>query len=383
MNLGKKGITLLALVITIIIILLLAAVAIQLAFGEQGLIVKANRTARDNSKAELFDIATTEFASMAVEDSIENTNNLSFENFYNSRAFSNNYKISNGNIIDKRNNFEVISIKEFEEEFRERFRNSGNESGKPIVNPITTEDTNITGIGIKGASITVEISGNSYTGIVDGNNRFNIPIPKQNEGVEITVIQKIGNKIESIKTKVTVVRPKLEQLNVNKITNITKTMTGTGESGAKVIATISGNTYETTVNSDNIFNLNIPMQEEGKNIVIHQEKVGKTNSDAQSITVEKIKIEGEDINDTILKVKVLAGSQEDRRFELRNTEHFATFMVIRPAQWKESFTETITNESKNITDWGDGTNIQSYIVDQYYGDEGRLSHVYDQRRIYS
>ena len=87
MNLGKKGITLLALVITIIIILLLAAVAIQLAFGEQGLIVKANRTARDNSKAELFDIATTEFASMAVEDSIENTNNLSFENFYNSRSF--------------------------------------------------------------------------------------------------------------------------------------------------------------------------------------------------------------------------------------------------------------------------------------------------------
>ena len=377
MNLDKKGITLLALVITIIIILLLAAVAIQLAFGEQGLIVKANRTARDNSKAELFDIATTEFASMAVEDSIENTNNLSFENFYNSRAFSNNYKISNGNIIDKRNNFEVISIKEFEEEFRERFRNSGNESGKPIVNPITT------GIGIKGASITVEISGNSYTGIVDGNNRFNIPIPKQNEGVEITVIQKIGNKIESIKTKVTVVRPKLEQLNVNKITNITKTITGTGESGAKVIATISGNNYETTVNSDNTFNLNIPMQEEGKNIVIHQEKVGKTNSDVQSITVEKVKIEGEDVNDTILKVKVLAGSQEDRIFELRNTEHFATFMVVRSAQWKESFTETITSDSKNITDWGDGTNIQSYIVDQYYGDEGRLSHVYDQRRIYS
>ena len=83
------------------------------------------------------------------------------------------------------------------------------------------------------------------------------------------------------------------------------------------------------------------MQEEGKNIVIHQEKVGKTNSDAQSITVEKVKIEGEDVNDTILKVKVLAGSQEDRRFELRNTEHFATFMVVRSAQWKESFTDTI------------------------------------------
>ena len=40
----NKGITLLALVITIIIMLLLAAVAMQMAFGENGLIVSKNRT---------------------------------------------------------------------------------------------------------------------------------------------------------------------------------------------------------------------------------------------------------------------------------------------------------------------------------------------------
>ena len=209
---NKKGITLLALVITIIILILLAAVAIQLAFGEQGLISKANKTARDNSKAELFDIATTEFASMSIEDETENTNNLSFDNFYNSKPFSNNYNIINERIIDKRNNLDIIGKKEFEDEFRLRFRNQGRESGKPIVNPITTEDTKITGIGIKTGTIIVEIGGNSYTGKVDDNNKFDIAISKQNEGVEITITQKIGNKIESVKTTVTVIKPKLGQL---------------------------------------------------------------------------------------------------------------------------------------------------------------------------
>lgn len=379
---NKKGITLLALVITIIILILLAAVAIQLAFGEQGLISKANKTARDNSKAELFDIATTEFASMSIEDETENTNNLSFDNFYNSKVFSNNYNIINDRIIDKRNNLDIIGKKEFEDEFRLRFRNQGRESGKPIVNPITTEDTKITGIGIKTGTIIVEIGGNSYTGKVDNNNKFDIAIPKQNEGVEITVTQKIGNKIESVKTTVTVIKPKLGQLSIEKITNITSIIKGVGEAGAKVIANISGNQYETIVNNDNKFNLNIPMQEEGKTIIIHQEKEGKISSDLQSIIVEKANIEGEDINDTILKIKVKSGTENARRVYLRTTEGAVSNFVEGETSWQESFTETITNDSKNIANWGDGTKLQSYIIDSYYGGYGQLSHSYNPRRIF-
>ena len=366
---NKKGITLLALVITIIILILLAAVAIQLAFGEQGLISKANKTARDNSKAELFDIATTEFASMSIEDETENTNNLSFDNFYNSKPFSNNY-------------LDIIGKKEFEDEFRLRFRNQGRESGKPIVNPITTEDTKITGIGIKTGTIIVEIGGNSYTGKVDDNNKFDIAISKQNEGVEITITQKIGNKIESVKTTVTVIKPKLGQLSIEKITNITSIIKGVGEAGAKVIANISGNQYETIVNNDNKFNLNIPMQEEGKTIIIHQEKVGKISSDLQSIIVEKVNIEGEDINDTILKIKVKSGTENARRVYLRTTEGAVSNFVEGETSWQESFTETITNDSKNIANWGDGTKLQSYIIDSYYGGYGQLSHSYNPRRIF-
>ena len=42
----------LALVITIVIMLLLAAVAIQMAFGENGLIIKASQAKRESKQAE-------------------------------------------------------------------------------------------------------------------------------------------------------------------------------------------------------------------------------------------------------------------------------------------------------------------------------------------
>ena len=52
MKTNKKGITLIALVITIIILLILAAVAIQLALGENGLIGRAQSGQEKQSTAE-------------------------------------------------------------------------------------------------------------------------------------------------------------------------------------------------------------------------------------------------------------------------------------------------------------------------------------------
>ena len=48
----KKGITLVALVITIVIMLLLAAIAIQMALGENGLIIKASKAKKESQQAE-------------------------------------------------------------------------------------------------------------------------------------------------------------------------------------------------------------------------------------------------------------------------------------------------------------------------------------------
>ena len=51
---NKNGITLIALVITIIIMLLLAAVAIQLTLGENGLIAKSIHSHKEQAKSELL-----------------------------------------------------------------------------------------------------------------------------------------------------------------------------------------------------------------------------------------------------------------------------------------------------------------------------------------
>ena len=59
MKTNNKGITLIALVITIIILLILAAVAIQLALGDNGLITRAQSAQKDQTIAESIDTFKT------------------------------------------------------------------------------------------------------------------------------------------------------------------------------------------------------------------------------------------------------------------------------------------------------------------------------------
>ena len=57
----NKGITLLALVITIIIMLLLAAVAIQMTIGENGLIAKSTQARIEQAKTEFLEGSALQF----------------------------------------------------------------------------------------------------------------------------------------------------------------------------------------------------------------------------------------------------------------------------------------------------------------------------------
>ena len=62
MKTNNKGITLIALVITIVIMLLLAAIAIQMALGENGLIIKASKAKKESQQAEIKEkLQTTVF----------------------------------------------------------------------------------------------------------------------------------------------------------------------------------------------------------------------------------------------------------------------------------------------------------------------------------
>ena len=60
----KNAITLLALVITIVIMLLLAAIAIQMTLGENGLIVKSLQAQKEQARAELYDTAKLSYMSL-------------------------------------------------------------------------------------------------------------------------------------------------------------------------------------------------------------------------------------------------------------------------------------------------------------------------------
>ena len=159
----KRGITLLALVITIIILLLLAAIAI----GENGLIQKAEKTKRENAKSELFDIASLKFSNMSIEDAVESKDTLNFTNLYNSTDFKGKYEIRDGKIYDKGIKENILNKEEFEERFREKFRKVGKETQKPLVNPINNNSTELTGVGEKGAEIIVTVNGVEKKTIVD------------------------------------------------------------------------------------------------------------------------------------------------------------------------------------------------------------------------
>ena len=107
---NKNGITLIALVITIIIMLLLAAIAIQLTLGENGLISKANQAKIEQEKSELYDDAKLEYLNLKTK-AIENSQpDPKAEAVLSETNFLSKYNIVGDNIINKNN--EVIDTKE-------------------------------------------------------------------------------------------------------------------------------------------------------------------------------------------------------------------------------------------------------------------------------
>ena len=106
---NKNGITLIALVITIIIMLLLAAIAIQLTLGENGLISKANQAKIEQEKSELYDDAKLEYLNLKTK-AIENSQpDPKAESILSEINFLNKYNIIGDNITNKKS--EIIETK--------------------------------------------------------------------------------------------------------------------------------------------------------------------------------------------------------------------------------------------------------------------------------
>ena len=106
----NRGITLIALVITIIIMLLLAAVAIQMSFGENGLIVKANQAKLEQEKSGLLELLKIEYLNLKAKAIKDEQTVPDVEETLSTPKFLESYNIIGSNIVDKKGN--IIENKE-------------------------------------------------------------------------------------------------------------------------------------------------------------------------------------------------------------------------------------------------------------------------------
>ena len=107
---NNNAITLLALVITIIIMLLLAAVAIQMTFGENGLIIKATQAKVQQAKAELYETAKFSFLNLKTKALENGLTEPEVELAITTSEFISKYNVVGDNITDKKN--EIIDTKD-------------------------------------------------------------------------------------------------------------------------------------------------------------------------------------------------------------------------------------------------------------------------------
>ena len=98
----KNAITLIALVITIIILLLLAGVAIQMSFGENGLIAKSLQAQKEQAKAELYDTAKLSYANLNAKALENGQPSPRAELALSTTEFRGRYDIVGNDITDKK-----------------------------------------------------------------------------------------------------------------------------------------------------------------------------------------------------------------------------------------------------------------------------------------
>lgn len=224
----NKGITLIALVITIIIMIFLAGVAIQLAIGDNGLISKSNKARLEQAKSELIDGSKIQIATYYIDKKLKDENTNTIEKLYNSKWFLDKYEIRDGNIYDKTIKEDIIMKEDFEKILKNE--NIQSLTPPPITTPdesssyapdstpiqtrevtvesFTTYDNIVKGTGEPKAQITIEVGGIKYITTVDYEGKWQKEIPHQYLGIIILVHQNDGQSIKS--TSTTVIKGHLE-----------------------------------------------------------------------------------------------------------------------------------------------------------------------------
>ncbi|MBC1284775.1 hypothetical protein HB818_03235, partial [Listeria booriae] len=146
----------------------------------------------------------------------------------------------------------------------------------PTISAVTTDDTSVKGTGVVGATVTITIGSNTYTGTVAANGSYAITIPKQPFGTTITAKQALNEKT-STNASTTVTQGIVAAPTINAVTTDDTTVTGTGITGAVVTLTIGTNTYTGTVAGGN-YTITIPKQAAGTVISAKQTLNSQTST---------------------------------------------------------------------------------------------------------
>ncbi|MBC1373252.1 hypothetical protein HB847_12815 [Listeria booriae] len=153
----------------------------------------------------------------------------------------------------------------------------------PTINPVTTDDTKVTGTGMKGALVKLTIAGTDYTGLVDNDGKYSIDIPKQAEGTGIVATAILNGK-SSTTTIASVTQGTVATPTIGSVTTEDTIVKGTGTTGAVVTITIGSNTYTGAVTNGN-YSIIIPKQTAGTIISAKQTLNGKASAAATTTVV--------------------------------------------------------------------------------------------------
>ncbi|MBC1316994.1 immunoglobulin-like domain-containing protein [Listeria booriae] len=259
----------------------------------------------------------------------------------------------------------------------------------PTISAVTTDDTTAKGTGVVGATVTVTIGSNNYTGTVAANGTYSITIPKQPFGTAITVKQALNGKT-STNASTTVTQGTVAAPTISAVTTDDTTAKGTGIAGATVTVTIGSNNYTGTVAANGTYSITIPKQPFGTAITVKQALNGKTSTNA-STTVTQGTVAAPTINavttdDTTVKgtgivgatVTVTIGSNNYTGTVAANGTYSITIpkqaagTVISAKQTLNSKTSssvntTVTSTQTTLTADSFTVGVDSYIKGTYTG----------------
>ena len=94
-----RGITLIALVVTIVVLLILAAVSISMLTGENGIIIRANQASKENTHATVYESLLLEVTNYYTEKNLENTTDNLIDYLKNKNIMDDNMVINVNNLV--------------------------------------------------------------------------------------------------------------------------------------------------------------------------------------------------------------------------------------------------------------------------------------------